>query len=316
MELGSGFGQKMMKDIVIGFAANFDWPTIEPYAVSLARSGFTGDKVLFAQKLTEQAAENLRALGFELLPLPVIEYSDPKLPLGGYFAYVARFLLIHRYLNDNPGYRFVICADTRDVVFQSDPMAWLERNIGDKNIVAASEHIYHYAQKGNTTWINQGFKEVDAWMMSQMVYCSGLISGRADYIRDLTMGIYLMGRHLSETIWGADQPAYNSIMHQKAYSDATLVPTVADAYCLNLVVVAFEEYRKRMIDTPPPLLYGTNSGMDDRKTISNDSMSEMWDYDLRDVAQFAILHQYDRMPKLAAQIREKYHLPDGPILPA
>ena len=299
-------------DLVIGFAANFRWEDLEPYAVSLARSGYAGKKVLFAQRLTADAADKLRLLGFELLPIPVIEYSDPEITKGGYFAYVARFLLIHRYLYDNPGYRFVVCADTRDVIFQKDPMVWLEKHIGGSipshGLVAASEHIYHWAQKGNTEWVMKNFKEVDSWMMSNPVYCSGLISGRADYVRDLTMGIYLMGRAMSGNTWGADQPSYNAIMHQQAYKNVTLVPTMADAYCLHLVVVAFEEYRKMMTDAPPPLLRGTSSGQDDRKTISNDSMAEMWDYDLSDVSDFSIIHQFDRMPRLTAQIREKYSL--------
>lgn len=239
------------QDLIIGFAAKFNWAALEPYAVSLVRSGFKGKKVLFAQALTADAADKLRDLGFELLPIPVFDYSDPEITKGGYFAYVARFLLIHRYLYDNPDFRFVVCADTRDVVFQKDPMMWLEQNIGDAGLVAASEHIYHWAQKGNTQWIQKDFKEVDAAIMSQLVYCSGLISGRADYVRDLTMGIYLMGRAISGTTWGADQPSYNAIMHQKAYADITLVPTMSDAYCLHLVVVAFEEYRKMLVDAPP-----------------------------------------------------------------
>lgn len=287
-----------MTDLVIGFAANYTWAQIEPFAVSLVRSGFKGRKVLFAQRLTADAADNLRALGFELLPIPVIEYSDPEITKGGYFAYVARFLLIHRYLYDNPDYRFVVCADTRDVIFQHDPMKWLEEHIGNAGLVAASEHIYHWAQEGNTQWIQKDFKEVDAGIMSQIVYCSGLISGRAEYVRDLTMGIYLLGRGISGTTWGADQPAYNALMHQKAYVDTTLVPTMADAYCLHLVVVAFEKYRKMMIDAPPPLVLGTSSG-----PVATQNPAEMWDYNLADIRHFAIIHQYDRMPNLAAQIR-------------
>ena len=66
-------------------------------------------------------------------------------------------------------------------------------------------------------------------------------------------------------------------------------------------MVAFEEYRAKLIDAPPPLQLGTDT---------NDGINpdHMWDYDLQDLSQFAILHQVDRMPKLAEQIREKYRL--------
>jgi hypothetical protein len=292
-----------MTDLVIGFAANYTWDTIAPFAVSLVRSGFKGKKVLFAQRLTADAADKLRSLGFELLPIPVIEYSDPKITEGGYFAYVARFLLMHRHLYNNPDYRFVVCADTRDVIFQHDPTVWLEKNIGSAGLVAASEYIYHWAQKGNTEWVMHDFKEVDAYMMSQMVYCSGVISGRTEYIRDITMAIYLMGRGICGLTWGADQPAYNALMHQKAYADATLVPTMKDAYCLNLVVVAFEEYRKMLTEAPPPVILGSDSG-----PVPTQNPAHMWDYDLADIAHFSMIHQYDRMPSLAAQIRDTYTL--------
>jgi len=290
-----------MTDLVIGFAANYDWPALEPFAVSLARSGYTGKKVLFAQKLTAEACEHLQELGFELLPLPVLDYSDAQLPLGSFFAYVARFLLIHRYLYDHPQYRFVVTCDARDVIFQSDPMVWLEKNIGDAGLVAASEYIYHWAQQGNTAWVKAGFQEVDSWMMSQIVYCSGFISGRAEYMKDLCLAIYLIGRHLTGKIWGADQPAYNAIMHQKPYADITLVPTIDQGYCFNLCVVAFEEYRQSLLESPPPLVYGSTR-------TDGVNPPNMWDYDLADLKQFAVLHQYDRMPELTQQIRSEYRL--------
>lgn len=291
----------MKDDLVIGLAAGYDWPAIEPYAVSLARSGYVGKKVLLAQKLTQRACERLTELGFELLAFPHIEFSHPEMTAGGFFAYVGRFLLIHRYLQDHPDYRFVICADTRDVVFQSDPTVWLENHIGGSGLVAASEHIRHCDQEGNTTWIRADFQEIAPWLMAQPVYCSGLISGRAEYVSGLAAAIYLLGRTISGKTWGADQPSYNATMHQKAYADTTLVPTFADAYCINLCVVAFEAYRKMLLEAPPQMMAGS---------ILSDGVNpaNMWDYDLSDLGHFAILHQYDRMPNLTRQIREKYSL--------
>lgn len=292
----------MSDDLVIGLAAGYDWRDIEPYAVSLARSGYTGKKVLLAQKLTQRACDNLNALGFELLAFPNIDFSHPEMTKGGFFAYVGRFLLIHRYLHDHPNYRFVICADTRDVIFQSDPVVWLEKNIGSAGLVAASEYIRHGDQEGNTEWVRHDFQEVAPWLMSQTVYCSGLISGRAEYVSGLAAAIYLLGRTISGETWGADQPSYNVTMHQKAYADATIVPAFSDFYCINLCVVAFEAYRKMLLDSPPPLWDG--SSISDGVNPAN-----MWDYTLDDLRNFAILHQYDRMGRLAQEIREKYSLP-------
>lgn len=286
-----------MTDLVIGLAANYDWPAVEPFAVSLVRSGYEGHKVLFVNNITSWAKHNLLSLGFTLIDLPLIDFSDPKIPLGNYFAYVGRFILIHQFLHANPGYRFVVCADTRDVVFQHNPMTWLEKNIGSAGLVAASEHIRHCDQEGNSAWIEQGFREVAQWMLPQTVYCSGLISGRAEYVSDLAMAIYLMGRHISGSIWGADQPVYNAIMHQKAYADITSVPTMADAYCLNMVVLAFAKYRKEMTDLPHVTAF-TNIKIQEDNDV----------YTLPDLSQFAILHQYDRIPPLADALRAEHCL--------
>lgn len=286
-----------MTDLVIGLAANYDWPAVEPFAVSLVRSGYQGHKVLFIKNLTPLAQQNLLDLGFSLIDLPLIDFSDPNTPVGNYFAYVGRFILIHQFLHENPGYRFVVCADTRDVVFQHDPMKWLEKNIEDSALVAASEHIRHCDQEGNTAWINQGFREVSSWMLPQDVYCSGLISGRAEYVSDLALGIYLMGRHISGSIWGADQPVYNAIMHQKAYADITKVPKMRDLYCLNMVVLAFEKYRRMMTDLPPVTAF-TDIKIQDEDVI----------YTLPDLRDFSILHQYDRIPPFANRLRAEYCL--------
>ena len=39
-------------------------------------------------------------------------------------------------------------------------------------------------------------------------------------------------------------------MHQKAYADVTLVPKMSEQYCLHMVVLAFEQYRKQMTELP------------------------------------------------------------------
>lgn len=297
-----------MNDLVIGLAANYHWAAIEPFAVSLVRSGFSGAKVLFVKDLKGSARENLLALGFELLDIPNLEYSDPEMPCGRYFPYVGRFLLIHKYLEEHPGFRFAICADTRDVVFQGNPSTWLEKNIGASKLVAASEYILHRDQPGNVTWMNQAFKEIASRMLPQPIYCSGFISGRAEYVSDIALGIYLAGRHLTKSVWGSDQPVYNFIMHQKAYADVTLVPAMRDHYCINLVNMALTEERSRMTDRPDITPFQTYGAPPPQ------NLSLLWNYGIPDLSRFTVLHQYDRIVPLAEELRKEYclanvHLP-------
>lgn len=276
-----------MKDLLIGLATDYDWPDVEPFAVSLVRSGFAGDKVLLAHNLTDLAIKNLTELGFELIVIPPLEYSDPALPRGKYFAMVGRFLVIHKYLEEHPWYRFVFCTDVRDVVFQHDPAVWAEKNIGDKKLIAASEHIRHKNQPHNAAWLRNGFQEVQKYLLDDEVYCAGFISGVAEWVSDLCLGIYLAGRHLSGSIWGVDQPVYNFLMHQRAMRDITIVPHLHyHGYCINLAVVACDSARMTQ----------TIRIAEDGGTIA------------QDLNRYCVVHQYDRIPELAQFFQKEYTL--------
>jgi hypothetical protein len=284
-----------VKDLIIGLATNYDWPVVEPFAVSLVRSGYAGDKVLFVRDLTDAAKKNLQALGFGL-----VEVSEP---MDKYNACVVRFLLIHRYLAEHPGYRFVICSDVRDVIFQSDPTVWLACNIGDSKLVAASEQITHHDQVGNADWVRQGFKEVESWMLSKLVYCSGFISGEAEYMSDLSLGIYLAARYMTHILnIGADQPVFNTIMHQRPYADVTLVPKLSDHYCINLHNLSLTSHRPRMTERPDIAPFDTHG----ESMVG--TLALMWNYGIPNLDRFAVLHQYDRILPLRLQLQKEYSL--------
>lgn len=295
-----------MRDLVIGLALGYTWEQLEPFVVSLIRSGFEGDKVLFVHRLADEIADKLTRLGFKLLAIPGFPYSDPTLPEGKFFPYIGRFLLFYEFLREYPNYRYVICSDTRDVVFQSDPIKWIESHLFSyKHIIAASEHILHKDQSGNMSWIEQGFKEVQHALLDRPIYCSGFISGDAEYIRDLCLSIYLGGRQLSKTIWGVDQPIYNSLMHTKPYQDITFVPKMADQYCVNLCVVSMTQSRALMTDTPPI------AKIDDHGMGLISDRQLLWNYGIPDLGGFAVLHQYDRIVPLAEILKKRYSL-DSP----
>ena len=265
-----------MTDLIVGIAKGYAWDAIEPFAVSVEQSGFAGDRVLFVKNASDDTRKNLEALHFTLVEIPDLPFEEPK-----YWHYSYRFFLIQRYLSLHQDYRFVFCADTRDLVFQRNPSEWMEKNIGDKQLVAASEFLLHQDSPPNMQWVNSMYQEVAEWWSPQMIYCSGFIAGRAPYVRDLARSIYLYSRAFTNTIWGSDQPIYNTLMHSKPYADITLVPTMKDRFCLNCVNIAFDDLRKNMTES----------------------------LDSERVGDFVVLHQYDRCSSLVPLIRQKYALP-------
>ena len=63
----------MPTDAVVGLAKDYGWRELRNYAVSLAKCGFQGEKILFIDQITEEAQTNLTRLGFTL-----IEYRTPE----------------------------------------------------------------------------------------------------------------------------------------------------------------------------------------------------------------------------------------------
>ncbi|PYU09235.1 MAG: hypothetical protein DMG37_23905, partial [Acidobacteria bacterium] len=54
----------LMKDLVVGAAANLSWNELEPWIVSLERSGYTGQKAIIAYNLAPGVMQQLTSRGF------------------------------------------------------------------------------------------------------------------------------------------------------------------------------------------------------------------------------------------------------------
>ena len=125
-----------MKDAVLGVIKNCSWPYLRNYAVSLAKCGFEGDKLLFVDDITMEARAKLTELGFTL-----VDYDAPDLKKSGFNSWEGdplawgrfgrwRFLPVIEWLSPRIAeYRNIVWCDVRDVLFQTDPSIWLEENI-------------------------------------------------------------------------------------------------------------------------------------------------------------------------------------------
>jgi hypothetical protein len=289
-----------MKDILFGYAVNFTFEKMEAFAVSTVWCGFTGHKVMFVSSdLSRDDQTKLIELGFEVRVVPKLLAEITH----KFFHYVNRFLVIHRYLLAHAGeFRFAFCADTRDLIFQGNPSKWMEQNIGEYKLVAASEFCAHVDSPPNMMWIDGMLPELREWMAPKMIYCSGFVSGRAEYISDLAAGIYLYAREFTTNYWGPDQPIYATIMHQKAYADITLVPKAEDYFCINCVNIAHDNLIQVMSEYPPVRpFYDFNP----RHTMNQNIL---WNNGIPNLSEFCVLHQYDRIPPLADNIKRVFTL--------
>ena len=107
-------------DIVIGFITGYKYDKIKPWVDSLMNSGFSGRKMMVTYDIKIDVVEKLHDLGFTVIPL------EPKEQFN---IVNIRFLHIWQYLKNfavKP--RYIISTDVADVIFQSDPSIWLEKN--------------------------------------------------------------------------------------------------------------------------------------------------------------------------------------------
>jgi hypothetical protein len=179
-------------DLIIGVLSGpqyqMKYPGVEAYVVSIARSGFSGRKVMIAWNLHPLTKDVLIKYGFEVVDL------YPNWPSDKFFH--ARVRLVYEYLRDHhTEFRFVHWLDIKDLVLQSDPSAWLENNIGNHSIIGSSESVSIQYEETNWMWANSilGPKRADE-IKDFPVFNGGTFSGKAETMAEVFHQVHLLCR--------------------------------------------------------------------------------------------------------------------------
>jgi hypothetical protein len=174
-----------MNDLIIGVVKNFSWEPMRAYATSLVKSGFKGTKLMCVQDINAEARENLIRLGF------VVMDFAPKEGAGSFMT--ERYAPAIEYLEKNlDSTRYVVWGDVSDLVFQSDPTLWLEKNLAPSLLLGCSEGVMIYDEPTNDSWVKQVSGEDHAWVREQEQLCSGTIAGEAKAALSLFRRMYEM----------------------------------------------------------------------------------------------------------------------------
>lgn len=145
------------RDLIIGAAVGYTDEQLKPFVNSLKRTGYDGDLVLIRQN------------PYAVHPI------------------LSRFDLIPRYIDYQ---RWVIAIDTSDVVFQSNPVDWLEQNAKSHELVVVSEHTTFAESEGNRKNMCEAFPQYWEQMKNREVYNAGVIAGKARSVKELCEQIY------------------------------------------------------------------------------------------------------------------------------
>ena len=256
---------------MLGAVGGLPWSQIEVWAQSLANCGFAGMGAMIVYDDDAEVIGNLRAMGFQVLRVGL---SGPIM--------IQRFEDFHNVIRTAvDDLRYVVIADVRDVYFQSDPMAWLEANLTHP-FLAVSEAIRHKDERWNRTNVEASFPFAAARLMDRCVYCAGVMAGEARAVADLMLAIGLVAK--TSAVPTADQAAYNLLLDMEPYRSACQFTRSEDGFACQVDTLAnpakYDELGPYMLE-PRPVF-----GPDGMRTAGGEL--------------YAIVHQYDRVPRYHA----------------
>ena len=276
-----------MKDLIIGCSTNYDWPKLKYWINSVNKSGFTGDKVMILMNCDFETATKVSQAGFQIVGFGQDEnknlvYSS-SMPV-----HVERFIHIYNYLKDK-NYRYVITTDVKDVVFQKNPSDFINENIGDKNLLFASESIrYKDEPWGNENLLQTFGPYVYEQFNNNEIFNVGVVAGRGFAIRDLAMNIFISA--INRPIPICDQSTFNVMISMSPYKETSLYLRSEDGWAAQLGTTAdpnkVESFRPFLLEEEPIMKNGkvcTSTGK-----------------------EFTIVHQYDRVPYWKSVIESIY----------
>jgi hypothetical protein len=207
-----------------------------------------------------------------------------------------RFVHIWYFLNklqNKDEYRYIISTDVKDVIFQTNPSEWLEKNIGDKKINVASESIRYRDEDWGKNNLFQSFGPLifDA-NQDNIIYNAGTISGEFNTAIDLFSNIFLSCGGSPKDVpggGGPDQAALNVLLNMSPYKEITNFAPSESGYAAQLGTTGpqiKEKYGDKLVEPSPIFEDGivkTSTGI-----------------------PFSIVHQYDRVPEWKEIIEKKY----------
>ena len=146
------------RDLIIGMGDDTNQNRHATFLRSIERCGFQGEVQIFTHN-----------------PLP-------------WHPVVDRWKLIADYIK--PQHQRVIACDTFDVVFQYNPFEWLDKHLGNHDLVVVSEERLFKDCEGNRTGMLQSFPQFYAGLKDEEILNAGVIAGNAEFVGLLCQHIY------------------------------------------------------------------------------------------------------------------------------
>lgn len=214
-----------MDDMILAVMKSVNLWDVDCFIESLDRSGYIGRKVMFVEDIAADAQARLSWSGVELIP-----FTTRAEALSCHFQ-TSRYIPAAEYLANHRGeFRWVMFTDVWDVVFQSNPIDWLERHAASSRLIAAKEGWAIKNQGINDVWVKKlvGGEEL-VRLREEEVCCSGTIWGQADVMTDLLSRISEWVRS-ADGMQGLDQGMYNVLLRRSPFKNVLSIPDPSEGF--------------------------------------------------------------------------------------
>jgi len=276
-----------VRDLIIGCSTNYDWSKLKYWINSINKSGFQGDKVMILMNCDKDTVNKVVESGFSVIGFNK-DVEGNLIYSSNMPVHTERFLHIYNYLK-NKDYRYVITTDVKDVIFQKNPIEFLEKECVNKNLIFASESIRYKDEP----WGDQNLKETfGQYIYDQFknneIFNVGVLAGHGYAIRDLALNIFVSC--LNRPIPICDQSTFNFMISQNPYTSLSKYTRSEEGWAAQLGTTGdptkASQFGPVLLEEKPKLENG----------VVTTSKGE----------EFYIVHQYDRVPSMRKALEEKF----------
>jgi hypothetical protein len=272
------------EDCVIGSFSGYGWDQVRVWARSLAACGFTGRKVALVRAPTPGLTQTLVEHGID-----VVDFA--KFPAVG-APVVDRFTQLRRYLvnrrQHGQVFRWVVVTDVRDVCFQHSPIDYLAR-FDPPRLVLSLEGLPYAQAEWNAANLRNAFGAETLDMLALAAPSNvGVLAGGHATLEGLALLIEQLARTAADEV--SDQAALNLVAEGLAGSLWAHRAGSAEPWACQAGVMA----DPNRIERNRPHLLGPEPVWRDGWVLTASG------------EPYAIVHQYDRVPRWNAAITARY----------
>jgi hypothetical protein len=281
--------------LVVGQAINYDFASIEPWIVSLRRTGYNGKVVLLVNNPSLQ--DHVKDYDVHLV------MTNPSSNVS---SMVLRFFDIYKILDHNEmsDVDFVVATDVKDVIFQEDPNLLRV----DNKIIVAREGFTYDIEPWSKNNMRQSYgDQMYDKMKDCPIYCAGVIAGEKNLFQFLMLCLSSLGFTAPQHPQGGggpDQAALNILLHSEVWKNfvyeteeiihaGTSLPgikagngDIGMSYRNSPQVLEYYQSNYNRSDIPENL----------SSTIINKKIDR----------PYVIVHQYNRIPEWNVEIQKEY----------